>query len=211
MPSAHDRLPQLEVKSRAAWRAWLQEHHADAKGVWLVTWPRGKGGLTYDDAIEEALCFGWVDARMRRHEDAAFAHVFGPRKPQSAWSAANRERVEALERRGLMRAAGRRAVAIGKANGAWRTVEATAAGAVPEALAAALARSPIAKRRFDAMTPATRATILRWIKGGTTPDARTERIRITVQLAQRGLKSSSARDRARLGARDPKAHGASGV
>ena len=100
----------LRVISRARWRAWLQRHHADRKEIWLVCYKKGSGktGISYDDSVEEALCFGWVDGQIKGLDPISYAMRFTPRRPGSNWSASNRERVARLLRQGLMTEAGRR-------------------------------------------------------------------------------------------------------
>jgi uncharacterized protein YdeI (YjbR/CyaY-like superfamily) len=111
----------VELEERADWRQWLRDNHARAAGVWLVTWKKaaGRPRVDYDAAVEEALCFGWVDSKSRTVDDERTSLYFAPRKPKSAWSASNVARVEKLEAAGLMRAAGRRAVEAAKRDGRW--------------------------------------------------------------------------------------------
>jgi uncharacterized protein YdeI (YjbR/CyaY-like superfamily) len=111
----------VELDRRADWRAWLRDHHDDADGVWLVTWKKatGKPHVSYDEAVEEALCFGWVDSRSKAIDGERTSLFFTPRKAKSAWSASNVARVEKLERARLMQAPGRRAVEEAKAAGRW--------------------------------------------------------------------------------------------
>src|SRR5690348_17015951 len=102
----------VELDDRHDWRAWLASNHGVSDGVWLVTWKKatGKPRVDYDAAVEEALCFGWVDSKSRAVDDERTSLYFTPRKPKSAWSESNVARVAKLESAGLMRAAGRRAV-----------------------------------------------------------------------------------------------------
>jgi len=111
----------VELERRADWRNWLKANHRSSPGVWLVTWKKatGKPHVSYDDAVEEALCYGWVDSRSKTVDDERTSLFFTPRKPKSAWSASNVARVEKLEAAGLMRAAGRRAVEEAKAAGRY--------------------------------------------------------------------------------------------
>jgi uncharacterized protein YdeI (YjbR/CyaY-like superfamily) len=111
----------VELDDRAEWRAWLESHHESSSGVWLVTWKKSAGRLRvdYDAAVEEALCFGWVDSKSRSVDDARTSLYFTPRKPKSSWSASNAARVEKLEAGGLMRDAGRRVVEEAKSMGRW--------------------------------------------------------------------------------------------
>lgn len=111
----------VELDDRAAWRRWLRSHHTRSPGVWLVTRKKsaGKPRVDYDAAVEEALCFGWVDSRSRAVDAGRTSLFFTPRKPASSWSESNAARVGKLEAAGLMRAAGRRAVDEAKRSGRW--------------------------------------------------------------------------------------------
>ncbi len=200
MTAVHDSYPQVEAPTRAAWRSWLSKHHASSKGIWLVFYKKASGvaSISYDEAVEEALCFGWIDSRLGALDDQRYRQVFSPRRPQSEWSALNKRRVAKLQADGLMKPAGRKAIAAAQANGAWSKIDAVEAGIVPEALRNALARSPIAKQRFDEFSPSTRKYILHWIHNIKSPEKRLERIRVAVQLARRGLKANDPRHRAKL-------------
>jgi uncharacterized protein YdeI (YjbR/CyaY-like superfamily) len=111
----------VQLADRADWRDWLERNHATASAVWLVTWkkPTGKLRVGYDAAVEEALCFGWVDSKSRSVDDERTSLYFAPRKPKSAWSESNVARIERLEAAGLMAAAGRRVVEEAKRLGMW--------------------------------------------------------------------------------------------
>ena len=111
----------IQLETRADWREWLEGNHETAAGVWLVTWkkPTGKPRVDYDAAVEEALCFGWVDSKSRSVDDERTSLYFTPRKLKSAWSESNVARVEKLEAAGQMQAAGRRVVEEAKRLGTW--------------------------------------------------------------------------------------------
>jgi uncharacterized protein YdeI (YjbR/CyaY-like superfamily) len=111
----------VELEARADWRRWLRDNHTSSSGVWLVTWKKsaGRPRVDYDAAVEEALCYGWVDSKSKTVDDARTSIFFTPRKPKSSWSESNVARVEKLEAAGLMRKAGRRAVEAAKARGMW--------------------------------------------------------------------------------------------
>ena len=111
----------VQFDHRADWRDWLERNHETASAVWLVTWkkPTGRPRVDYDAAVEEALCFGWVDSKSRSVDDERTSLYFTPRKPKSAWSESNVARVEKLEAAGRMRAAGRLVVEEAKRLGTW--------------------------------------------------------------------------------------------
>jgi uncharacterized protein YdeI (YjbR/CyaY-like superfamily) len=112
---------QLHVETRAEWRAWLAANHANAPGVWLVSWKRatGKPAVGYDTAVEEALCFGWIDSLAKTVDDERSRQLFTPRRPASRWSQSNRDRVERLLAAGLIEPAGLAAVERAKERGTW--------------------------------------------------------------------------------------------
>lgn len=181
-------LPELLVPDRAAWRAWLDENAATAVGVWLVL--HKKGGtvtaLTYVDAVEEALCFGWIDGQARSRDAEASFQRMTPRRSRSAWSAINVERAERLEREGAMTDAGRAQVEAAKADGRWeRAYAGPATIEVPADLTDALAASPAAQAWFDVLTSGNRFAILYRIHGAKKPETRARWIATFVdQLAQ---------------------------
>ena len=109
-----DDKPRVQPAGRAEWRAWLEANHRASGGVWLITWKRRAGEPTigYEEAVEEALCFGWIDGVIRRVDDDRLMEWFAPRRPKSTWARTNKERVARLEAAGLMTDAGRRAVEI---------------------------------------------------------------------------------------------------
>jgi uncharacterized protein YdeI (YjbR/CyaY-like superfamily) len=114
-------LEELLVADSAGWRTWLLQHHESSPGVWLVLHKKGGAvtSLTYPEAVEEALCFGWIDGQARRRDEGSSALRMTPRRPRSAWSASNVERVERLERTGRMHESGRAAVRAAQADGRW--------------------------------------------------------------------------------------------
>jgi uncharacterized protein YdeI (YjbR/CyaY-like superfamily) len=111
----------VELEDRKEWRRWLRTHHTSSPGVWLVTWKKttGRPRVDYDAAVEEGLCFGWVDSKSRSVDDERTSLYFTPRQPKSNWSESNVARVEKLTAAGLMRKAGLKAVEDAKAAGTW--------------------------------------------------------------------------------------------
>ena len=175
----------VHPESRGEWRVWLEAHHDTSPGVWLVQWrpvtrlPR----LTYDEAVEEALCFGWIDSRAKRLDADRSMITMTPRKPTSVWSRPNKERVERLIADGLMTPPGLRAVEIAKFNRSWQLLDDIDALVVPDDLAAALAASGAATQGFAALPPSTQKTLLYAIKSARRPETRTRRIAAAVEAA----------------------------
>ncbi len=185
--SALDDAPHVHADDRATWRAWLEANHASARGAWLVTWrPRtGRASLDYEAAIEEALCFGWVDSTAGRVDDDRGKLYFAPRKPRSAWAATNKARVERLMGEGRMAPAGLAAIERAKANGSWEILDAVERLEVPEDLAAALELRPPAAVNFAAFPPSARKMLLGWVALARRPETRTARISEIAEAAAR--------------------------
>jgi uncharacterized protein YdeI (YjbR/CyaY-like superfamily) len=180
-----DTYPQAQPSSRAEWRQWLAAHHASAPGVWMVYFKKASGqpSVTYPEAVEEALCFGWIDSHPRKLDADRSQLLFTPRKPKSGWSKVNKERLERLEAAGQLMPAGLAAIARARQNGAWESLDAAEAGAVPEDLAAALATDDAATRYFAAFSPSARKMILTWVLGAKQAETRARRVAETVRLA----------------------------
>lgn len=174
-----DDLPELLLPDAAAWRAWLAEHHTQQTGVWLVLHKKGGDvtGLTYVQAVEEALCFGWIDGQARRRDERSSSQRMTPRRPRSAWSAVNVERVARLEAEGRMHDAGRAQVAAAQGDGRWDAAyRGPATIEVPDDLTAALDAVPAARAWFDALTSANRFAVLVRIGQAKRPETRERRI-----------------------------------
>ena len=186
---------QVEITSRGAWRAWLAEHHERSPGVWAVTYKKDSGGphVPYEDVVEEALAHGWVDSQGRRLDDRRWQLYCAPRNPSSAWSRANRSRIERLTAAGLMTAAGQAAVDQAKASGAWLAIEHAEAGVEPGDLAAELDARPDARRHWDAFPPSTKRAILEWIGTAKKPETRAKRISETARLAAQDVRANQWR------------------
>lgn len=183
--------PEVAIASRAALRRWLAKHHAGARGVWIVTRRRAAGGtVAWNDIVEEALCFGWIDSLPRKLDDERTMLLLTPRKPSSKWSAKNKAHIEDLERRGLLHASGREAVARAKENGTWAALDAVSALVVPADLSEALRVHAGARAHWDAFPPSVRRAILEWIEGARRPETRTKRVEETARLAAKGERAN---------------------
>ena len=180
--------PELLVPDAAAWRAWLVEHHAESPGVWLVLSKKGGTvtGLQYEDAVLEALCFGWIDGQLRPRDAGSSAIRFTPRTRTSRWSKSNVERVARLEAEGRMTPAGRAAVDAAQADGRWEMAYAGAATAeVPEDLAAAIAAVPEAQAMFDVLTSTNRYALIYRTTQVKRPETRARKIAEFVDMLAR--------------------------
>lgn len=181
--------------TRAEWRAWLEQHHGRAEGVWLVSYKQatGKPRVTYDEAVEEALCFGWVDSKGNKLDEERSMLWFAPRKLGSGWSRPNKERVERLIAAGLMTPAGMAKIEAAKADGSWSLLDAVENLEIPPDLAEALDAYPPAATNFAAFPPSAKRAILQWIVQAKTPATRAKRIAETARLAQENKRANQWR------------------
>ena len=189
---ASDEYERVQPKTRAEWRRWLAKYHESAPGVWFVAWKKASGNVSpsYDDQVEEALCFGWIDSRPMRIDEDRAALLFTPRKPKSVWAATNKARVERLIAAGLMQPAGLATIEVAKQNGAWDTLGNTEAYEEPADLLAALKRDRTARRYWDAFPPGERKRILQWIVTAKRPETRAKRVEETVTLAAQNVRAN---------------------
>jgi uncharacterized protein YdeI (YjbR/CyaY-like superfamily) len=182
-------LPVEEFATAKAWERWLRAHHDTAPGLWLKIAKKGSGVTTVDitEAIEVALCYGWIDGVRHAHDDTYFRQRFTPRRPRSKWSQINRDRAEALIAAGRMQPAGQAQVDAAKADGRW---EAAYAGArtieVPDDLARALRRNAKARRAFETLDSTNRFAILYRIHDAKRPETRARRIEQFVTMLAEG-------------------------
>jgi uncharacterized protein YdeI (YjbR/CyaY-like superfamily) len=176
----------LDATTPAEWRAWLASHAGTAQEAWVVI-PHarsGRAGLTQRQALEEALCFGWIDGLSRRHDDSSRKQRFSPRSPKSAWSTINRELVAALIAEGRTTSAGQAAIDVAKANGMWMLLADAQAGIVPTDLRSALDGDRAAAAGWEAMSPSTRRAHLEALARAKKPETRVRRIAATVAAAR---------------------------
>jgi uncharacterized protein YdeI (YjbR/CyaY-like superfamily) len=183
-------LPELILADAPAWRAWLGAHHGDPRGVWLVLAKKGTTAptaLTYAQALDEALCHGWIDGQVRRRDEGTYRQRFTPRGVRSSWSKLNVENVERLLAEGRMHPSGRAEVERAQADGRWDAAYAGPARMeVPPDLAAALAANPGAQAMFDILTSQNRYAVLYRINTAKQAGTRAKRIREFVDMLARG-------------------------
>jgi uncharacterized protein YdeI (YjbR/CyaY-like superfamily) len=190
----HDDREQVHVETVAAWRRWLAANHARQDGVWLVSWKpaTGRPRVAYEEAVEEALAFGWIDSKGRSLDDERSMQWFSPRKPGSGWARTNKERIIRLEREGRMTAAGRAVIDRAKADGSWTLLDAVEALIVPADLGAAFDASPGAVSNWDAFPRSARRTMLEWVAQARRPETRARRIAEIAEAAARGERARGA-------------------
>jgi uncharacterized protein YdeI (YjbR/CyaY-like superfamily) len=181
---------ELIVADAEAWRSWLGEHHQASDGVWLVLAKKNvmtPTSLTYDEALEEALCHGWIDGQRRSRDEQTFLQRYTPRRTRSMWSQRNVDMVARMEREGRMLPAGRAEVERAKADGRWDKAYAGSAGLdIPEDLAAALAAEPRAQAMFEILTSANRFAVVHRVNSAKRDETRARRIAQFVEQLARG-------------------------
>nr|WP_207619453.1 YdeI/OmpD-associated family protein [Nocardioides sp. IC4_145] len=181
-------MPELLVPDAAAWRAWLEEHHADSPGVWLVLSKLGGDvtTLTRAAALDEALCFGWIDGQARSRDAATSLQRMTRRAPRSRWSQVNVDLVARLEAEGRMAPAGRAAVEAARADGRWAAAYAPPSRLeIPEDLRAAVAADPRAQAMFDVLTSANRFAMVTRLDTVKRAETRERKIREYVAMLAR--------------------------
>ena len=185
---------QVEVESVAALRAWLSAHYQQSDSIWLVTFKKAEERyLPYDSIIEEALAFGWVDSLSRALDDKRTMRLLSPRKPGSAWSKANKDRVARLIRSKRMHPSGLAKVEAAQRDGSWTKIDRAQSLEIPDDLTAALEANRQAKGHFSKFPPSTRRAILEWVEGAKTCATRERRIGRTVADAAENRRANQYR------------------
>ena len=176
-----------------AWRRWLEANHAAVPEIWVVFYKKpaqrpGRPTLSYGQAVEQAICFGWIDGLKRRIDDDRYAHRFTPRKPDSRWSASNRERLARLRSRGLMAPPGEAAVEASIRSGAWEKRARAAPVEAPAELLAAIGADPDTRAGWTALTRAQQRRYEVWVGMAKREETRARRLAESLDLLRRGEK-----------------------
>jgi uncharacterized protein YdeI (YjbR/CyaY-like superfamily) len=187
-----ERYERVEPKNRAAWRKWLQKHHDRSAGILVVYVKTPKRSMSYGDAVEEALCFGWIDSTVFPIDERRYMQLFTPRKARSGWSAVNKRRIEAMVKAGLMAPAGQAKIDAAKKDGSWAKLDHIEQLTLPAAFKQALDANDKARGTFDALSPFARKIYLYWISGVKREDLRARRIAESVKKLAAGLKHPRA-------------------
>lgn len=185
----------VQIESRNEWRAWLEKNHERQNGIWLVTFKKHCGDkyVSYNDVVEEALCFGWIDSLPRKLDEERTMLWMSPRKPGSAWSKLNKERVEKMTGARLMHLAGEETVEAAKQDGSWQALDPIEALEIPPDLEAAFASYPSAQQNFEGFPRSVKRGILEWISNTKNPQTRAKRIEETARLAEKNIRANQWR------------------
>jgi len=182
-------LPEVYFSERQDWRDWLSAHHADSPGVWLIYFKKHTGTprVAYEDAVEEAICFGWIDSTVRRLDNQRYAQKFVPRRVRSNWSGHNRRRAEGLMESGAMTPAGMEKIEEARQNGAWEKALADRVDRpVPPELKKALAADKKAAAEFRRLAPAQRKYFVAWVAEAKKSETRVRRADKAIQMLLTG-------------------------
>lgn len=181
-----DQLETLYAKNRGHWRQWLEQNHLTSVGIWLIYYKvkSGKPSISYSDAVKEALCFGWIDSKVKSLDAERYQQIFTPRKPQSVWSKLNKQYIEEISEQGLITEAGLQKIAAAKQDGSWYKLDAIQALIIPADLEQVLSTNATAKSYFKAFNNSTKKNILFWIESAKRPETRLKRIEQTISFAE---------------------------
>jgi uncharacterized protein YdeI (YjbR/CyaY-like superfamily) len=173
----------LDVRTRELWRTWLQEHHTSEREIWLV-FHKHQESLGYDDAVEEALCFGWIDSIIKRLDDDRYARKFTPRKPDSKWSTINRRRYAELEARGLLESAG-----LDRAPTNWSgDAPRPSLSVLPVYIEKQLKADARIWNYFEKLAPSCRRAYIGWIDSAKREETKQKRLREAISMLAAGKK-----------------------
>ena len=184
-------MKQVYVRTRKEWRDWLNQNHDKSNGIWLVFYKKhtGKATLEYDEAVEEALCFGWIDSIIKKIDDGKYVRKLTPRKADSRWSELNKKRITKLKKQGLLTEAGIVKVREAKASGLWdRPDRPQIPSNAFRELESALAKNKKAKSFFDQLTPSYQKRFIGWISAAKRQDTKERRLRESITLLEQGEK-----------------------
>jgi uncharacterized protein YdeI (YjbR/CyaY-like superfamily) len=179
------------AKDRYEWRKWLEVNHEAEKSVWLLMYHKScdKPSVYYDEAVEEALCFGWIDSKSVKQAHESSYLFFSKRNPKSNWSKANRERVAKLSEQGLIAPAGQKMIDLAKASGTWDALADVENCVIPNDLQQLFDENKMAYDNFLAFSPSAKKIILGWIYTAKRPETRQQRIAETVAQAEKNHKA----------------------
>lgn len=181
--------------SRLDWREWLMANHEEKQAVWLICYKKHTNipSVIWSEAVDEAICFGWIDSVRRPIDHEKFMQFFGKRKPKSGWSRINKDKVERLIAEGLMAEAGYAAIELARQNGSWSLLDEAESLEVPPDLKKTLKAHKGADQYFNGLSKSVRKAILQWIILAKRPETRQKRIDEVAELASQQLRPKQFR------------------
>lgn len=191
----HNGIKAVRAKSRKEWRQWLSKNYAKEKSVWLILYYKSSAtaSIYYNEAVEEALCFGWIDSKGNKRDDESSYLFFAQRKPKSKWSKPNKERVAKLIEQGLMTPAGQAMIDLAKKTGTWEALDEIHQASVPDDLQKLFNKNKVAHKNYQAFPPSSKRIILEWIANAKRPETRQQRLQETVKLAAKNIRANHYR------------------
>lgn len=180
------------AKSQKEWRQWLEKNHESEKSVWLIIYKKESKtkSVYYPEAVDEALCFGWIDSKPNKRDAESFYQYFSKRNPKSNWSKVNKEKVKRLLAEGLITKSGLLAIEIAKQNGTWNALDEVEEIIIPDDLQKAFSKKKSALTNFEKFPRSSKRGILEWILNAKRPETRQKRIQETVDLAEKNIKAN---------------------
>lgn len=183
------------ARDRASWRKWLAENHDTEKSVWLVIYKKSSNtpSVYYDEAVDEALCYGWIDSKPNKRDDESYYQFFAKRNPKSNWSKVNKDKIDRLMKEGLMAAPGLAMVQLAKETGTWTALDAIENLELPLDLKVAFESYPSSQENFENFPRSVKRGILEWIITAKRPATREKRVTETAALAAKNIRANQYR------------------
>ena len=190
-----DGIKTFHAPSRQAWRQWLEAHHLSEKAVWLIIYKKESSvpSVYYPEAVDEALCFGWIDSKPNKRDEESYYQFFSRRNPKSNWSKVNKAKVERLMAQGLIAPVGLKMIELAQQNGTWTALDDVEKLMVPDDLQQAFDHHPTAFAHWQKFPPSARRGILEWILNAKKTETRQKRIDETVRLAGENQRANQYR------------------
>ena len=191
----NDGIKTFYAKSQEEWRKWLEDNNQIEKSVWLIIYKKesGKPSVYYSEAVDQAICFGWIDSKPNKRDETSYYQFFAKRNPKSNWSKVNKAKVEKLVEKGMMSKSGIEAIEIAKQNGTWNALDEVEEMTIPEDLKRAFDTNSTAFVYYDKFPRSSKRNILEWILNAKRPETRQKRINETVELAEKNIKANHFR------------------
>lgn len=190
-----DGIKTFYAKTQKEWRKWLEKNHQSEKSIWLIIYKKESAtpSVYYTDAVDEAICFGWIDSKPNKRDDESYYQFFAKRNPKSNWSKVNKGKVARLLKEGKIAPSGLEAIELAKQNGTWTALDKVEEMEIPEDLQKAFNKNKTALGYFDKFPRSSKRNILEWILNAKRPETRLARIDETVKLATENIKANHYR------------------
>lgn len=185
----------FHAKTRKEWRKWLEKNHQSEKSVWLIIYKKESDtqSVYYPEAVDEALCFGWIDSKPNKRDEHSYYQFFAKRNPKSNWSKVNKEKVAKLLEQGLIHRSGLEMIEIAKQNGTWTALDEVENIIIPDDLKKLFSKNKTALENWENFPRSSKRGILEWIMNAKKPETRQKRIEKTVSLAEKNIKANHYR------------------